>query len=130
MMFKPRVGLLGSAMMCFGAKHPAPSIAGARGSVLSRNGGRDLLFTKKDERKKKKEKRRKSCRVGSTVGKNVVDQAQRNSNRTESRESTNEKAMVSGETNVKEEIGESARQFAELSEEVSLHAREERLRKK
>ena len=106
-------------------------------SVLSRNGGRDLLFTKKDERKKKKEKRkkekdkrRKSCRVGSTVGKNVVDRAQRNSNTTESRESTNEKAMVSGETNVKEEIGESARQFAELSEEVSLHAREERLRKK
>ena len=33
--------------------------------------------------------------------------------------------MVSGETNVKKEIGESARQFAELSEEVSLHAREE-----
>jgi hypothetical protein len=54
-----------------------------------------------------------------------VERAQQNPNGTESRESKNEKAMVSGEANVKEEIGESARQFAELSEEVSLHAREE-----
>ena len=40
------------------------------------------------------------------------------------RESENAQAMVSGEAKLEEEIGESARQFAELSEEVSLPARE------
>ena len=53
-----------------------------------------------------------------------MDGAQQNSNRTESRKSENAQAVVSGEAKLKEEIGESARQFAELSEEVSLHARE------
>jgi hypothetical protein len=69
-------------------------------------------------------KRKKSFRVGGTVGKNVVDRAQENSNGTEARESENAQAMVSGEAKLEEEIGESARQFAELSEEVSLPARE------
>ena len=81
------------------------------------NGSRILLFSKK-------EKRKKSYRVGGAVGKNVVDRAQENSNGTEARESENAQAMVSGEAKLEEEIGESARQFAELSEEVSLPARE------
>ncbi len=70
-------------------------------------------------------KRKKSYRFGGEVGKNVVDRAQENSNRTEAREYENAQTMVSGEAKLEEEIGESARQFAELSEEVSLHAREE-----
>jgi len=105
-------------------------------SVLSRNGGRDLLIAtsqektrakKKKRKEKKKNKRRKSCRIGGAVGKNVVDQAQRNSNGAESRESANAQTMVSGEANVEEEIRESARQFTELQKKFFFHARKERL---
>ena len=81
------------------------------------NGSKVLLFSKK-------EKRKKSYRVGGAVGKNVVDRAQQNSNGTEARESENAQAVVSGEAKLEEEIGESARQFAELQKEVFFHARE------
>ena len=38
--------------------------------------------------------------------------------------------MVSGEANVKEEIGESAHQFAELQKEVFFRAREKHMKKR